>query len=147
MGAVIGKGGSTLRQLQQDHKVKIDTPVRDRALFRILGKEANVAACAEAVNRLAEDSVTKTVQVKVKQRLLGRLLGKGGATINKLKGDHGVRISVPSKRDDGDGNNNNASSDETVQVKVAGGCLSVDDAVASIRALVEEATVTTRDNR
>jgi predicted PilT family ATPase len=90
--------------------------------------------------RLAEDSVTKTVTVKVKSRLLGRLLGKGGVTINKLKGDHGVKIMVPGKRDD----SSSSKEDELVPVKVIGGCLSTDDAVAAIRELVEEATETMR---
>lgn len=100
LGKLIGKGGETIQRLSEDHDVKIDTPDRGTSsnLVTVRGSAEAVAGAMAAITELLGDeperaapkaSATHTVNN------IGKLIGKGGATIKGLSEDHRCRIDTP----------------------------------------------------
>jgi polyribonucleotide nucleotidyltransferase len=99
IGALLGKGGATLREIEKTTKARISVSknegkknaeglVRDVA---VRGSAASVAAAKEAIAGLLR-SVERTVEVP--DWSVGELLGRGGKALEKLQRTTGARVDV-----------------------------------------------------
>jgi predicted RNA-binding protein YlqC (UPF0109 family) len=107
MGAVIGKGGVTIKQIIAETSTRIDVhrnhgQVPQEKIVSIYGSAAN---CSRALHKIMEivrneESVAKSNETEVSLRILahnahvGRVIGKNGATINAIMKDTATRIGV-----------------------------------------------------
>jgi far upstream element-binding protein len=113
MGAVIGKGGETIRELQEEHGVNINS-VRDRAAFRVSGDDPEgVASAVEAIERIAgareraigqrgdvlqanlvhQEICTEVIDVGVHSGCIRVLLDREGAIVAQISAETGAQIS------------------------------------------------------
>ncbi|VDM43641.1 unnamed protein product [Toxocara canis] len=113
VGAIIGQGGSNIREITKESKarcvVDVQRAVRDPAgnaekVISILGQPENCTkACVrilEVVRREMEKDSTiaqhPEIELKIRahNQLVGRLIGKGGATIKKIMEETGAVVFV-----------------------------------------------------
>lgn len=113
VGAIIGQGGSSIREITKESKarcvVDVEKAVRDltkntEKVISILGQpEGCSKACIkilEVVRREMEKDNTITqhpdieLKIRAHNQLVGRLIGKGGATIKKIMEETGAHIYV-----------------------------------------------------
>ncbi|VDK52885.1 unnamed protein product [Anisakis simplex] len=113
VGAIIGQGGSNIREITKESKarcvVDVQRAVRDPAgnaekVISIMGQPENCTkACVkilEVVRREMEKDSTAAqhpeieLKIRVHNQLVGRLIGKGGATIKKIMEETGAVVFV-----------------------------------------------------
>uniref|UniRef100_F1KZW5 Insulin-like growth factor 2 mRNA-binding protein 1 n=1 Tax=Ascaris suum TaxID=6253 RepID=F1KZW5_ASCSU len=113
VGAIIGQGGSNIREITKESKarcvVDVQRAVRDPAgnaekVISILGQPENCTkACVkimEVVRREMEKDSTALqhpeieLKIRAHNQLVGRLIGKGGATIKKIMEETGAVVFV-----------------------------------------------------
>ncbi|CAF4054425.1 unnamed protein product, partial [Rotaria sp. Silwood2] len=108
VGAIIGKQGSTVKQIKQKTHAKIDvnknepSNIQERVIaFR--GQQENCTqACREVLRIMYEDAKTKTktneivLKVLAHNNFIGRIIGKGGNIINSIKKETDTNITVSS---------------------------------------------------
>merc|ERR1712176_1464043 len=100
VGRIIGKGGETIMRLQAQSGAKI---VMSKGVephtVSVRGSSETVACAINMISTLLDDSerseaglVEGTVErsIEVSRARIGRVLGKGGATINGLQRDSGA---------------------------------------------------------
>ncbi len=151
VGKVIGKAGSTIRDLQDRFDCKVNVPKvapGSTAAVEVKvsgGDKSNIQAAIVEIQALAAASAQVRApraegrperaerpsfikgSVPVPQSAVGRVIGRGGETIRDLQASSGCRINVPSSPD---------SSDGKVLVQVSGPSKdAVDDVIARITAL------------
>lgn len=89
---VIGKGGATIKALQEETGAQIKTETNSGEL-RISGPEEAIAkAKAKLAEMLKLDQASDTLTLDT--AALSRLIGKGGANLRRLQEAHSVAISV-----------------------------------------------------
>ena len=102
MGAVIGKGGATVRDLEAQHNVKIDA-MRSRNTLAVVGQPDAIAAARAAIDALLnEDGGSEAIRnvprsgdvIQVPQGKMGALVGAGGTIIRRLEEHYGVRVQI-----------------------------------------------------
>jgi len=151
VGKVIGRGGATIRSLEEKYSSKVTVPkvapgTTGSVLVSVSGDNKNAVAAAIAeIGSLAaasdapraprearpERAATVKDTVTVPQANVGRIIGKGGQTIKDLQYSTGCRINVPSP---------DAADPSHVHVSVSGPSReAVDDAIHKINALVASA--------
>ncbi|CAF3385033.1 unnamed protein product [Rotaria sp. Silwood1] len=108
VGAIIGKQGSTVKQIKQKTHAKIDvnknepSNIQERVIaFR--GQQENcIQACREILRIMYEDANNKNktneiiLKVLAHNNFIGRIIGKGGNIINSIKKDTNTNITVSS---------------------------------------------------
>lgn len=111
VGAIIGQGGNNIRDITKESKarcvVDVQRAVRDSCgniekVISILGAPENCSkACVkilEVIQKEGEKEEKPPAEIELKLRahnqLVGRLIGKGGATIKKIMQDTGTVIFV-----------------------------------------------------
>lgn len=133
MGRIIGRGGETINQLQQDSGAKIDI-LKDQGMVRLSGTSDAIARARSLISELLErtrdnhgsqgharvEKVEDTMEVH--GPMIGRIIGKGGESIRQLQQDSGAKIDI--------------LKDESV-VRMSGSCDSVAHARRLITALIE----------
>ena len=132
IGAVIGKGGETIRSIQEESGARVNVE-RDPPSVKILGSKETVTKARKLVEAvLAKESKAKELPaghvvetVELPKFAIGSIIGKGGSAIATLQEDSGARVDIQR---------------ETDTAKVSGPKESVDKAVASIKATVEAQT-------
>lgn len=102
VGAVIGKGGSTIRRIERetDASLRIN---RDEMTLNIIGTSSAVAAAVALVNEvmsaprgrsrsaLKEGEVEEIVELG---NAVGSIIGKGGSNIQKLQAESGAKLDI-----------------------------------------------------
>lgn len=99
-GSLIGKQGTYLKRLEEKYEVRInfpkssssDTPSAPAAEITIRGPSAGAkAAKGELVSLIEyEKEHGNTLSFSVPSKALGRILGRGGENVNRIKDDTGV---------------------------------------------------------
>ena len=96
VGKLIGRGGETIRQLQQSTGTNIQIDHASQGPERkitVTGSSAESVAKAKAAI-LTVDSADSSKTVECPQSLVGKIIGRGGETIRALQTASGARISV-----------------------------------------------------
>lgn len=127
IGAVIGRGGSTLAKLQDEFDV-VCSIVRPRRVVVIRGDTENIAQCKARIRTLLREAVRVRATVAVPQSELGKLLGRGGANIRRLREESKASIDLPPRNAHGRG---------SVNVEIFGTPEAVEHAKAEVEAIAQ----------
>jgi far upstream element-binding protein len=132
IGAVIGKGGETIRSIQESSGARINVE-RDPPSVKLIGSKETVTKARGLVEEvlkkeskgkeLPKGHVVETVELP--KFAIGSIIGKGGASIAALQEDSGARVDIQR---------------ETDTAKVTGSKEAVAKAIESIKATVEAQT-------
>jgi len=108
VGAIIGKQGSTVKQIKQTAHAKVDvnknesTNSQERMIV-IHGQQENcIQACREILRIIYDDAKNKNksneivLKVLAHNNFIGRIIGKGGNIINTIKKETNTNITVSS---------------------------------------------------
>ncbi|CAF1600408.1 unnamed protein product [Rotaria magnacalcarata] len=108
VGAIIGKQGSTVKQIKQTARAKIDVNKNEASnnqerIIIIRGQQENcIQACREILRIMYEDAKNKNktseiiLKVLAQNNFIGRIIGKGGNIINTIKKETDTNITVSS---------------------------------------------------
>ncbi|CAF4547620.1 unnamed protein product [Rotaria sp. Silwood1] len=108
VGAIIGKQGSTVKQIKQAARAKIDVNKNESSnsqerMIIIRGQQENcIQACREILRIMYEDAKNKNksneiiLKVLAPNNFIGRIIGKGGNIINTIKKETDTNITVSS---------------------------------------------------
>ncbi|CAF4594400.1 unnamed protein product [Rotaria sp. Silwood2] len=108
VGAIIGKQGSTVKQIKQAAHAKIDVNKNESSnsqerMIIIRGQQENcIQACREILRIMYEDAKNKNkpneiiLKVLAHNNFIGRIIGKGGNIINTIKKETDTNITVSS---------------------------------------------------
>jgi len=111
VGAVIGRKGATIRAITQSSRARVDVHRKDNAgslekAITIYGNPENCSAACKRILEVMRDEYQATskqgeVQLKLvaHNNLIGRIIGKGGATIKKVMDDTNTKVMVSSVND------------------------------------------------
>lgn len=111
VGAIIGRQGATIRAITQQSRARVDVHRKDNAgsLEKAITIYGNPENCTSACKRILEvmqeesEKTNKGVEISLKilahNNLIGRIIGKGGATIKKIMEDTNTKITVSSVND------------------------------------------------
>jgi len=112
VGAIIGRGGATIRNITQQSRARVDVHRKlehsaslEKAIT-VYGQPENcTAACKRILEVMEEEAknVGKPTEISLKilahNNLIGRIIGKQGATIKKIMEDTDTKITVSSISD------------------------------------------------
>ncbi|XP_076662921.1 IGF-II mRNA-binding protein isoform X2 [Andrena cerasifolii] len=111
VGAIIGRQGSTIRQITQVTRARVDVHRKDNVgskekAITIYGNPEN---CTNACKKILEvmqqeaNSINKGIEITLNilahNNLIGRIIGKGGTTIKRIMQDTDTKITVSSIND------------------------------------------------
>lgn len=115
VGAIIGKGGQTIRQLTQQTRAKVDvyrgdpmapTTALQEKVITIRGQPENcINACREILKVMKADAESKSkpsdtpLKVLAHNDYIGRIIGKQGNIINTIKKETETSVTVSSIND------------------------------------------------
>ena len=103
IGVIIGKGGATIRSVQESSGAKVDIESSgDGCLVSFSGTEVQIAAAKAAVQRvveaesaapeLADGEVSETIELP--ESCVGSVIGKQGASIRALQEETGAKVDI-----------------------------------------------------
>jgi polyribonucleotide nucleotidyltransferase len=124
---VIGRGGATIRKLQEDHNVRIDINSNTPGVANISSDDPdNLIAAVDALKELLTENGygedIETSEINVQRQHVGAIVGEGGNVIQKLESDSNAQIKII-KKDDG------------VTVAIRGRRKAIDVAMEAIKAI------------
>uniref|UniRef100_A0A7S2N7G6 K Homology domain-containing protein n=1 Tax=Haptolina brevifila TaxID=156173 RepID=A0A7S2N7G6_9EUKA len=121
---IIGRAGANIKKLQADSGAQVDL---DRAGGRVTvrGRKAQVAAAVARLDELASEFGEK--ELRVLQRQIPLIIGRGGTTIRQLQQDTGASIDIRK---------------EDCVVRIRGSQAVTDDALRRIQELLAAAAAT-----
>jgi len=102
---LIGKGGSTVKQLQQSYNVKIDIPGRDEQSneITITGNPDNFPKLQSEIESILGIKISKDpltiMYLDIPLQHHGALIGKGGSNLHELERKFGISVNIPRKDD------------------------------------------------
>ena len=108
VGAIIGRGGQTIRQITQDSRARVDVHRRENVgslekAITIYGQPENCSTACNQIMRVMIDEAKSTgkpedmpLKILAHNNLVGRIIGKQGVTIKKIMSDTDTRIAVSS---------------------------------------------------
>ncbi|XP_065561793.1 insulin-like growth factor 2 mRNA-binding protein 3-B [Artemia franciscana] len=110
VGAIIGRQGGTIRQITQQTRARVDVHRKENigSLEKAITIYGNPENCTNACKKILEvmqqeaESTGKgeiTLKMLAHNNLIGRIIGKGGATIKKIMQDTDTKITVSSIND------------------------------------------------
>ncbi|XP_012270910.1 insulin-like growth factor 2 mRNA-binding protein 1 isoform X2 [Orussus abietinus] len=110
VGAIIGRQGSTIRQITQVTRARVDVHRKDNVgslekAITIYGNPENCTnACKKILGVMQEEATTTnkgeiTLKILAHNNLIGRIIGKGGNTIKRIMQDTNTKITVSSIND------------------------------------------------
>lgn len=109
VGRIIGKGGETIRQLQNDSGAKVDIRKDEPGIVRLGGSAECIARAKEMITDIIERDRTQGPNndaygsrrpekcedvMEVPNAMMGRIIGRGGETIQKLQSDSGAKVDI-----------------------------------------------------
>ncbi|BES99761.1 Hypothetical protein domain [Nesidiocoris tenuis] len=110
VGAIIGRQGSTIRQITQQSRARVDVHRKDNVgslekAITIYGNPENCTnACKKILEVMKQEATTNnkgeiTLKVLAHNNLIGRIIGKGGNTIKRIMQETDTKITVSSIND------------------------------------------------
>ncbi|XP_053689991.1 insulin-like growth factor 2 mRNA-binding protein 3 [Sabethes cyaneus] len=110
VGAIIGRQGSTIRQITQNSRARVDVHRKDNvgSLEKAITIYGNPENCTSACKRILEvmqqeaNSTNKgeiCLKILAHNNLIGRIIGKSGNTIKRIMQDTDTKITVSSIND------------------------------------------------
>ncbi|XP_011331248.1 insulin-like growth factor 2 mRNA-binding protein 1 isoform X2 [Ooceraea biroi] len=110
VGAIIGRQGSTIRQITQMTRARVDVHRKDNVgslekAITIYGNPDNCTnACKKILEVMQQEANTTnkgeiTLKILAHNNLIGRIIGKGGNTIKRIMQDTDTKITVSSIND------------------------------------------------
>ncbi|XP_048149285.1 LOW QUALITY PROTEIN: tudor and KH domain-containing protein [Corvus hawaiiensis] len=96
--SLIGRRGATINQLRQETGAQIDVEEEEeeeeggQSLVQISGSPGQVCRAKAAVLRIVADSAPVAEQLRVPQRAVGRIIGRGGETVRAICRSSGARV-------------------------------------------------------
>eukprot|EP00301_Raphidiophrys_heterophryoidea_P016646 c26257_g1_i1.p1 GENE.c26257_g1_i1~~c26257_g1_i1.p1 ORF type:complete len:311 (-),score=55.35 c26257_g1_i1:43-975(-) len=107
VGLVVGKGGETIRSLEQRFTVIINIEETDICRLIIEGSDSAVQKTSAEVERLigtrlvtASEEI-ETLVIDIPSQFYGKLIGRGGSEKQRIEGEVGCCFSLPSKTSNG----------------------------------------------
>nr|CAD7460149.1 unnamed protein product [Timema tahoe] len=99
VGVIIGRGGSNIKSIQDQTNTKIhfkDELETDEFRVCVIRGTADSAQVAEFMIRdlILNQPLIETVEIKIPQRAVGRIIGKGGETIRSISRASNAKITV-----------------------------------------------------
>lgn len=106
VGAIIGRGGGTIRQITQETHARVDVHRKESSsasenIIMIYGNPDN---CSQACRRILEvmqqeaKSLNRPDEIQLKilaaNNLIGRIIGKGGNTIRRIMQQTDTKITI-----------------------------------------------------
>ncbi|XP_032938599.1 tudor and KH domain-containing protein isoform X2 [Catharus ustulatus] len=97
MKSLIGRRGATINQLRQETGAHIDVEEEEedeggQSLVQISGSPGQVCRARAAVLRIVAESAPVAEQLRVPQRAVGRIIGRGGETVRAICRSSGARV-------------------------------------------------------
>ncbi|CAG9829419.1 unnamed protein product [Diabrotica balteata] len=110
VGAIIGRQGSTIRQITQQTRARVDVHRKDNvgSLEKAITIYGNPDNCTNACKRILEvmqqeaNNTNKgeiSLKILAHNNLIGRIIGKGGNTIKRIMQETDTKITVSSIND------------------------------------------------
>ncbi|XP_050451282.1 insulin-like growth factor 2 mRNA-binding protein 1 isoform X1 [Cataglyphis hispanica] len=110
VGAIIGRQGSTIRQITQVSRARVDVHRKDNVgslekAITIYGNPENCTnACKKILDVMQQEATSTnkgeiTLKILAHNNLIGRIIGKGGNTIKRIMQDTDSKITVSSIND------------------------------------------------
>lgn len=110
VGAIIGRQGSTIRQITQQTRARVDVHRKDNvgSLEKAITIYGNPENCTNACKRILEvmqqeaNNTNKgeiSLKILAHNNLIGRIIGKGGNTIKRIMQETDTKITVSSIND------------------------------------------------
>ncbi|XP_059346037.1 tudor and KH domain-containing protein [Ammospiza nelsoni] len=106
--SLIGRRGATINQLRQETGAQIEVEVEEeeeeeegQSLVQISGSPGQVCRARAAVLRIVADSAPVAEQLRVPQRAVGRIIGRGGETVRAICRSSGARVECGAHDPDG----------------------------------------------
>ncbi|CAK9831364.1 Insulin-like growth factor 2 mRNA-binding protein 1 [Anthophora retusa] len=110
VGAIIGRQGSTIRQITQMTRARVDVHRKDSHGFleKAITIYGNPENCTNACKKIMEVTQQEahgmnnseiSLKILAHNNLIGRIIGKGGTTIKKIMQDTDTKITVSSIND------------------------------------------------
>ena len=96
ISAFIGKSGSHIKQLAEEHSVEVERVRKEQSKIRITGNETSVSAAKAAILewiRVWQENNAE-VSIPLEKSMIPAVLGKDGSVINALQKDYGCRIDL-----------------------------------------------------
>ncbi|XP_054373590.1 tudor and KH domain-containing protein isoform X2 [Molothrus ater] len=96
--SLIGRRGATINQLRQETGAQIEVEEEEeeeeggQSLVQISGSPGQVCRARAAVLRIVADSAPVAEQLRVPQRAVGRIIGRGGETVRAISRSSGARV-------------------------------------------------------
>merc|ERR1719340_478626 len=114
VGAIIGRGGATIRAITQQSRARVDvhslrklehSAALEKAIT-VYGQPENCTAACRRIMEVMEEEARNTgkpaeisLKILAHNNLIGRIIGKQGGTIKKIMEDTNTRITVSSVND------------------------------------------------
>jgi len=118
---IIGRGGETIRKLQEDSGARIDLD-KDTGECKVRGSQAGVTSAMKAIKAiLKKDADTVTEAMDCPHNRFGLVIGRGGETIRALSNEFKVQINTDDQND---------------QINVRGSKKNVKKAIAKIESIL-----------
>ncbi|XP_074385251.1 tudor and KH domain-containing protein isoform X4 [Zonotrichia albicollis] len=106
--SLIGRRGATINQLRQETGAQIEVEEEEeeedeegQSLVQISGSPGQVCRARAAVLRIVADSAPVAEQLRVPQRAVGRIIGRGGETVRAICRSSGARVECSGHDPDG----------------------------------------------
>ncbi|XP_061436805.1 LOW QUALITY PROTEIN: tudor and KH domain-containing protein-like [Lethenteron reissneri] len=100
LGAIIGKQGATINQLQRETGAQVfvqraprgERDARGQEVVRIRGTPDDVCRASVALHRIVAESATAVEELRLPQRAVGRIMGRGGQNIRAIQRHSNAKI-------------------------------------------------------
>ncbi|XP_053134509.1 tudor and KH domain-containing protein isoform X2 [Hemicordylus capensis] len=92
---LIGRHGATIKQLRRDTHARIEVDLEDsheERLLRIYGSPVQVCKAKAAIHQIIAENLPVTEQIRVPQRAVGRIIGRGGETVRSICRNTGATV-------------------------------------------------------
>lgn len=110
VGAIIGRGGSTIRQITQQTRARVDVHRKDNVgslekAITIYGNPENCTNACRKILEVMQQEATNTnkgdviLKILAHNNLIGRIIGKEGNTIKRIMSETETKITVSSIND------------------------------------------------
>eukprot|EP00667_Euglena_gracilis_P002474 EG_transcript_2474 len=91
---VVGRGGKTVRRIQEETGVKSINIRKETGTIEIVGSKDAVAEAKKMYEELIQSFQSGGVEMKLSPDMVGAIVGKGGANIMKIQDDTGCIVTV-----------------------------------------------------
>lgn len=110
VGAIIGRQGSTIRQITQNSRARVDVHRKDNVgslekAITIYGNPENCTSACKRILEVMQQEANNTnkgeicLKILAHNNLIGRIIGKSGNTIKRIMQDTDTKITVSSIND------------------------------------------------